>query len=306
VQFGSSFQAETLDLDELQRSLDTCFIGKGDKLLYLPVVDSTNTFAMQLAHERPADGLVVLTDSQTAGKGRQGRRWVDISGCNVLSSTLLLPTFPPHFLVMIASLAVVDAISETCGVSANIKWPNDVLVGERKVAGILIETSHQRSGQFLAILGIGVNVNGHLHHVPVGSSLVTVQPGEPPSQQKASPPEQASLSPAATTLEVECGHVVSRELFIAHLLRHIESDYLALQQESRQSFLTTYEPASRLLWQRWRRTLSTLGRSVQVRQGNIILGGIAEDVDSNGELLLRSESGLLCRITWGDVGYLVE
>jgi BirA family biotin operon repressor/biotin-[acetyl-CoA-carboxylase] ligase len=305
VQLGSSFQARTLDLDELQGNLDTRFIGKGDKLLYLPVVDSTNTFAMQLAHERPDEGLVVLTDSQTAGKGRQGRRWADISGCNVLSSTLLLPIFPPHFLIMIASLAVVDAITETCAVSASIKWPNDVLVGERKVAGILIETSHDRSGQFLAILGIGVNVNGHLQDVPVGSSLVTVQSGEGSSQKNISPPEQASLTPAATTLEVECGHKVNRELFIAHLLQHIESDYLVLQQEARNSFSMTYEPASRSLWQRWRRTLSTLGRSIQVRQGDTILSGIAEDVDGNGELLLRCDSGLLARITWGDVGYPV-
>jgi BirA family biotin operon repressor/biotin-[acetyl-CoA-carboxylase] ligase len=305
VQLGSSFQAKTLDLYELQSNLDTRFIGKGDKLHYLPVVDSTNIFAMQLAHEWPDEGLVVLADSQTAGKGRQGRRWVDISGCNVLSSTLLRPIFPPHFLVMFASLAVVDAIFETCGVSASIKWPNDVLVGERKVAGILIETSHDRSGQFLAILGIGVNVNGHLRDVPVGSSLVTVQSGEGRSHENPSSSEQASLIPAATTLEAECGRGVSREMFIAHLLQHIEADYLALQQEARQTFSTTNELASHLLWQRWRRRLSTLGRAIQVRQGDTILSGIAEDVDCNGELLLRSDSGLLAHITWGDVGYPV-
>ncbi len=303
MQLGSSFQAKALDLDELKGNLDTRFIGKGEKLLYLPVVDSTNTFAKQLAYERPDEGLVVLTDSQTAGKGRQGRRWVDISGCNVLSSTLLRPIFPPHFLVMIASLAVVDAIFETCAVSASIKWPNDVLVGERKVAGILIETSHDRSGHLLAILGIGVNVNGQLLDIPIGPSLVTVQAGEGHSRQNASSTEQVSLIPAATTLQTECGHAVSRELLIAHLLQHIEFDYLALQQEARQTFATAYELASRLLWERWRRRLSTLGRSIQVRQGNTILSGIAEDVDGNGELLLHCDSDSLVRITWGDVGY---
>ena len=78
----------------------------------------------------------------------------------MLSSTLLRPLFPPHLLVMIASLAVVDAIARSCGVPATIKWPNDVLIGDRKVAGILIETSHDRAGQLVAIVGIGVNVNG--------------------------------------------------------------------------------------------------------------------------------------------------
>ena len=97
---------------------------------------------MQLAHDRPVEGVVVLTDNQTAGKGRQGRRWVDVAGRNVLSSILLRPLFPPHLLVMLASLAVVDAIDRTCHISAAIKWPNDVLIEERKIAGILIETCH--------------------------------------------------------------------------------------------------------------------------------------------------------------------
>src|SRR5713226_947941 len=153
-----SMLRSALDIEALARHLDTQYFGRRDRLLYLPTVDSTNTLAMQLAHERPEEGLVVLTDSQTAGKGRQGRRWVDVPGCNVLTSTLLRPLFPPHLLVMIASLAVVDTIAEICGLTSTIKWPNDVLIGDRKVAGILIETSHDRSGQLVAIMGIGVNV----------------------------------------------------------------------------------------------------------------------------------------------------
>src|SRR5579864_7329825 len=140
-----SMLRSALDIETLARYLDTQYFGCGDRLLYLPTVDSTNTLAMQLAHERPAEGLVILTDSQTAGKGRQGRRWVDVPGCNVLSSILLRPLFPPHLLVMIASLAVVDSIAETCKIAATIKWPNDVLVEDRKVAGILIETSHDQA-----------------------------------------------------------------------------------------------------------------------------------------------------------------
>ena len=151
----SSAGGEKLDVEGIQRQLETQFFGIGDKLLYLPTVTSTNTLAMQLAHERPEEGVVVLTDSQTAGKGRQGRRWVDVPGCNVLSSTLLRPLFPPHLLVMIASLAVVDTIAEICGLTATIKWPNDVLIRDRKVAGILIETSHDQYGQYSESFGKG-------------------------------------------------------------------------------------------------------------------------------------------------------
>jgi BirA family biotin operon repressor/biotin-[acetyl-CoA-carboxylase] ligase len=280
--------ASPLNIEVLQRQLGTGFVGIRDRLLYLPVVESTNTLAMQLARKRPEEGMVILTDSQTAGKGRQGRRWIDVPRCNVLSSTVLRPLFPANLLVMIASLAVVDAIAETCGIVATIKWPNDVLIRDRKVAGILIETSHDVEGRMVAILGIGVNVNGRIHE------------------------EAQSLATIATTLETVCGHVVSRETFIARMLENIEKDYLALQQEaasSRESFSATPTPSissrpiARLIRERWRDKLATLGRTVEVRQGSRIFSGVAEDVDDNGELLLRSHSGVLVTITWGDVDY---
>jgi len=309
VQVGfSPAEGETLDVVGLQRQLETQFFGIGDRLLYLPTVTSTNTLAMRLAHERPEEGVVVLTDSQTAGKGRQGRRWVDLPGCNVLSSILLRPLFPPHLLVMIASLAVVDAIADICGLMATIKWPNDVLINDRKVAGILIETSHDQFGQLVAILGIGVNVNGRMLDVPGETSLVSYRAEYGQTQGSLFQQDQAPLLATATTLETEHGRAVSRESFIVHLLRHVETDYLVLQQETANPFSTVNSPfpASQLIRERWRKQLSTLGRPIEVRQGNTVTSGIAEDVDGNGELLLRRHSGELVNITWGDVGYLAR
>jgi BirA family transcriptional regulator, biotin operon repressor / biotin---[acetyl-CoA-carboxylase] ligase len=277
--------ASLLDLGLLRSQLGTRFFAVGDRLLYRPVVDSTNVLAMRIAHEGLDEGVVVLTDSQTAGKGRQGRRWVDVSGRDVLSSTLLRPFFPPHLLVMIASLAVVNAIAETCGISATIKWPNDILIEGHKVAGILIETSHDQTGRMVAVVGIGINVNGQIADYF---------------------PAQAALFATATTLETACGHGVSRETLIAHLLRHLETDYLALQQEYTSSSSVsneTYRPIARLIRERWRSQIATLGRTIQVQQGERVVSGVAEDVDDNGELLLRCHSGELVSITWGDVGY---
>jgi BirA family transcriptional regulator, biotin operon repressor / biotin---[acetyl-CoA-carboxylase] ligase len=275
-----------LDVDKLRQILDTEIFGRGDCLLYLPIVDSTNTLAMKMALQGSQEGMVVLTDSQTAGKGRQGRRWVDMAGYHALSSTILRPLFAPHLLVMIAALAVVAAIADACGVAATIKWPNDVLIGDRKVAGILIETSHDRLGHFVAVLGIGVNINGHMSHF---------------REALLEPQFQASvLGALATTLEEECGYEISREAFLAHLLQRLESRYLALQQET-QSVLMTSHSISRLIREQWRTQLSTLGRPVQVRQGDTILSGVAEDVDENGELLLRSHSGECINVSWGDV-----
>lgn len=294
--------ARVLNVDVLKRLLETRLIGSGDRLFYLPATDSTNLQAMQMARHGAEEGLVVLTDNQTAGKGRQGRRWVDVPGRNVLSSTLLRPRFSPHWLVMIASLAVVEAIAEVCGVTAIIKWPNDVLIEERKVAGILIETSHDKEGALVAVIGIGINVNGRIGEV-------AKQIGD------------ASLVANATTLESACGHPVAREALIARLLLHIEKDYLLLQQEadSESSGAAVEEvsrdaqgerevrtaqsqlPSSRLIRERWRSQLSTLGRAIQVRQGDTVISGVAEDVNDNGELLLRRHSGDLVHITWGSI-----
>jgi BirA family biotin operon repressor/biotin-[acetyl-CoA-carboxylase] ligase len=242
--------------------------------------------ALQLAHDRPEEGSVVLTDNQTAGRGRQGHRWVDVPGCNVLSSILLQPLFPLHLLVMLASLAVVDSIAETCHIHATIKWPNDVLIGERKVAGILIETSHDLVGHLVAVLGIGVNVNGRVEEL---------------SEYYLSD-RQALLITTATTLETVYGHEVSREVFIARMLLHVEKSYLALQQESNSGRVIS-EPASRLIRERWRGQLSTLGRTISVQQGDSKISGVAEDVNDNGELLLRRHSGEVVTITWGNVEY---
>jgi len=287
---GSNYTYQALNLKELQNQLHTRFFAIGDRLVYVSIIDSTNIRAMQLARTGAREGTVVLTDSQTAGKGRLGRRWVDVSGCNVLSSTVLRPMFPPYLLVMLASLAVVDAISETCDVVATIKWPNDVLVGNRKVAGILIETSHDHNGQLIAIMGIGVNVNGY------------------PLQTSADEAEKPRDAPGAqaTTLEAESGHTVSREALIAHLLQHIEGGYLALQQEAQETVATAQGSISRLVREQWRNRLSTLGRPIQVRQGDMLISGVAEDVNDDGELLLRAHSGNRVTISWGDIGYPTE
>ena len=279
-------ESRRLNVDRLRNILDTQLLGTGDRLIFISTVDSTNTKAMSLALQGAEEGVVVLTDSQTAGKGRLGRRWFDRSGYNALTSTILRPLFPPYLLVMMAALAVVDTVASICDVTATIKWPNDVLIDGRKVAGILIETSRDRAGNLVAIIGIGVNVNGQI------AQLVEA--------------ESASLQTTATTLEAACGHEVSRETFIGYLLRALEAMYLALQQEAQESVATTSGTASRLIRERWCQHLSTLGRTIEVRQGDKILKGIAEDVNDSGELFLRCHSGERVCITWGDIGYPPE
>jgi BirA family biotin operon repressor/biotin-[acetyl-CoA-carboxylase] ligase len=301
VKQTSTAQSRHFDVQTLRDQLTAQIFGVGDRLIFVPIVDSTNILAMHLAQQGSDEGTVVLTDSQTAGKGRLGRPWLDVQGYNALSSTILRPLFSPYLLVMIASLAVVDAIAQTCGVTARIKWPNDVLIDDQKVAGILIETSRDLNGRMVAIIGIGVNVNGHIEHITQNVPHIPVvgHIGHTVRSQQA----RSGLAATATTLEVQCGHEVSRETFIAHLLQYLETHYLALQQEAQDSAIATYQSATRLIREQWRSQLSTLGRTIEVRQGDTILSGVAEDVDNNGELLLRCYSGERVTITWGDIGY---
>jgi BirA family biotin operon repressor/biotin-[acetyl-CoA-carboxylase] ligase len=186
---------------------------------------------------------------------------------------------------MVASLAVVETIAHTCGVQATIKWPNDILLGNQKVCGILIETSHDTNGRLLAVLGIGINVNGYL---------------EGKVEQKGM---LVDLPTIATTLETVCGYPVKREALLAHLLLTIEQEYLALQQEAMQPPVATLTdgPVARLLKERWQHHLATLGRTIKVHQGDSVVEGVAEAVNTHGELLLRRVSGELVCITWGVV-----
>jgi BirA family biotin operon repressor/biotin-[acetyl-CoA-carboxylase] ligase len=159
------------------------------------------------------------------------------------------------------------------------------------VAGILIETSRDSSGQLIAVVGIGVNVNGYISQYT--------------GLECKSPVSQHELLVHATTLQQESGYELSRERFVALLLGHLEKNYLSLQQEANgihalDTLLST--PIARLIHERWHSQISTLGRTIQVRQGDTLLSGVAEGVNENGELLLRSHSGERISITWGDIG----
>lgn len=235
----------------------------GATVAYFPTLPSTNTYAVQLAQQGTAEGTLVATDDQSAGRGRAGRAWKSLPGQQLALSLVLYPSFPPHFLVMASALAVCEAIEEVAHLRAEIKWPNDVLVTERKVCGILIEAS---SGY--AVLGIGVNVNGSL----AGDS---------------------ELDSRATTLAAAVGHTISRELLAASLLRHLEALYVALTAEG--------ESARVALREEWRARLATLSRRVSVVQHETALVGVAEDVDGDGALVLRLDDGTQRTVTWGDV-----
>jgi BirA family biotin operon repressor/biotin-[acetyl-CoA-carboxylase] ligase len=240
-------------------------LGLGEPLLYVPAIDSTSTRVMELAREGAPAGLMVITDEQTAGRGRIGRSWKSLPGKQLELSLLLRPEFPPYFLVMASAVAVAYAIEEVAAIPASIKWPNDVLVEDRyKVCGILTESTSD-----FVVLGIGVNVNGSLADDPV-------------------------LAPVATTLAAVAGRPLSREALAISLLRRL--DLSVAELSSRHG-----ADATSATWIDWRSRLLSLGRRITVTQGGVTKSGIAEDVDAGGSLLLRLEDGTQETVSWGDI-----
>lgn len=254
-------QGKPLDLAALEAALTGTLLGH--PLRYYPSIGSTNTEAMALAKAGAAEGTLLLTDHQTAGRGRIGRIWQSLPAQQLQFSLILRPTFPPHFLVMASALSVMEAIRAVAHLDAAIKWPNDVLIQGRKVAGILIEASGDS-----VVLGIGLNVNSTLA-------------GEP------------ELAVRATTLADALGYPLSREALAATLLTTLDRFYAELQHGG--------DAAQRAVWGTWRAHLETLGRAVIIHQTAEEVRGTAEDVDETGCLIVRQPDGTPRTITWGDV-----
>ena len=242
-------------------NLGTRFIGR--RVIYYPSLTSTNDVAKQEAQRGAREGTVVIAEEQTAGKGRIKRLWLSPKGSIALSIILYPNTAYLPFLIMVASLAVVHSIEKVTGLKSQIKWPNDVLINDKKVCGILIESGVRGNTVDYAIIGIGINVNLRLADFP-------------------------EISSVATSLSQELGRNISRLDMIRCLLAETERLYLTL-------------PSGDSVYREWRDNLVTLGKKVQVRSGETIYKGTAESVASDGSLFLRQSDGSLIKIVAGDV-----
>ncbi len=224
---------------------------------------STNAdlLARAIASPGAPEGQVLAAEEQTAGRGRLGRSWSSVPGASLTFSVLLRPaSVPPGrrgWLPLLAGVAVVSAVRTVAGVAAVLKWPNDVLVGERKLAGILAEQSPDGSA---VVIGIGLNV--------------------------ATPAEALPVSPAglpATSLLAE-GAAVSRETLLLAILGQLEAWYLEFRANpdpARDGLLDAYLPLCRTLGQRVR---------VELPVGRFVVG-VASGIDSEGRLLIADDSG---------------
>jgi BirA family biotin operon repressor/biotin-[acetyl-CoA-carboxylase] ligase len=230
---------------------------------------STNDIVEKLARDGVKEGAVVFAESQTKGRGRLGRKWLSPTRKGLWFSVLLRPGLRPMEstrLTAISATALRRAIKTVAGLSAEIKWPNDVLIGGKKVAGILTEMSAEPDRVRHVILGIGVDVNQDANEFA----------GE--------------LRPLATSLKIEAGEEISRAELATEILRELDADY-------------TRVCAGRFpeIADEWEAACVTIGKNVAVHAGSRQFRGRAESLDDDGALLVRTEHGHLERIIGGDV-----
>ena len=261
---------DTLAARDVKRGLATAVVGA--RVRCHRSIPSTMDAARRAAERGAPEGTVVLAEQQTRGRGRFNREWVSQPGRNLSLSIVLRPPIERMRTInMAASVALVEAIRATTGLSATVKWPNDVRVNGKKVAGILIEARAAGDDAGHTILGIGLNVN----HDPTPS---------------------LPLPAEATSLATALGRPVDRLAVLQALLRSLDALYAPQADDD-------------ALFQQWRKTLDTLNQRVRVAwggDGSPVADGVAIDVTPDGDLVLRRDNGTTVALNAGEVTVAAE
>jgi len=248
---------------EIQGGLDTKIIGK--KVHLFDSVSSTMDEAFRLGNENCPDGTVVCAESQSKGRGRLGRAWTSPKGKGLYFSVVLRPNLPLHHLpqiTLMSAVALAEAIESISELKPLIKWPNDILIENQKLAGILTELRAESDQVKFVILGIGINVNSSAHQLVSG----------------------------ATSLKIAGNHSFNRAQVFQVILRALEKGYLRLLQHDFTG-----------IRKEWKRRSATLQRRVRITDSSGTVEGEAFDLDEDGALLIRRDSGITVKKSAGDV-----
>ncbi|MFQ5882105.1 MAG: biotin--[acetyl-CoA-carboxylase] ligase [Candidatus Methylomirabilales bacterium] len=260
---------DVLTAEALSQELGTRVVGR--RMLVYGEVSSTNAIALELGERGEPEGTVVVAETQTAGRGRLGRRWVSAPHLGLWTSVLLRPPVRAReasLLSQFAAVALAEAVAEVgpCTVVPRIKWPNDLLVGGRKVGGILVELKTEGERVDYAVAGIGINVNHTLEDFP------------------------AELQTSATSLSLASGKPVSRLRLAQSFYRHLDTWYLRFLQAGA-------EP----IFERLTSLSGTVGGQVRVEIGEEHFEAFAEAINRDGSLRVRLPSGEVRDLFSGEV-----
>lgn len=255
--------------NELERDLPTEYIGQ--EIHYYPEVDSTNEVAKRLAQEGAPEGTVVIAESQRSGRGRRGKKWISPSG-GVWMTIILRPDIPPSKapqLTLVTGVAVAETLDQECGLDVGIKWPNDILIGEKKVCGILTEGSANPKGLEYVVVGIGIDLNVDVANFP------------------------ADLREGATSLKHELEKEISGVKLVQRFLVNFENLY--------NNFKSGQFPE---ILKEWRRLSKTVGCDVEVHKKGRIVRGEAVGINREGMLILEMDDGTLRKVISGECTHL--
>jgi BirA family transcriptional regulator, biotin operon repressor / biotin---[acetyl-CoA-carboxylase] ligase len=244
----------------------------GSRIVFEKEVDSTNRLARDLAISGAVEGTLVVAESQSGGRGRKGRNWYSPPGEGIYVSLVLRPRFQPAEapkMTLLAGVALAETLIPIVPSRVTIKWPNDVLAGEKKVAGILIEVSTEIDSIDYMVVGVGLNVN-----TPTGCF-------------------PAELRERATSLATEIGHTVDRTEILRVFLERLERYYDLIGREG-------FAPVIK----RWRELSDMAGRRVRVHSFDRSLEGTIAGIDDEGVLLVKASEGTLHRVIAGDIEYV--
>ena len=249
--------------------LEPHLAGRWRDIRWLAETDSTQRGARELARAGVPEGTVVIAEAQTAGRGRLGRTWHSPRGVNLYCSIVLRPPLPPGAVpqvALVAGVAVAAALAETPGVAPRVRWPNDVLIENRKVAGVLTEMEAEVERVHHVILGIGVNLNASRSAFP------------------------AELRERATSVFLATGHRVDRAALTGRLLAALEARY--------GRFL---EGGFEVVRSEWESYSCLTGTDVRVASPDGEVAGRVLGLDADGALRLTRPDGTSTRIVAGEV-----
>lgn len=255
-------------MPEQVRALLPAGAGVGHTLLFHDTCHSTNDEAKKAGEKGAAHGTVVLSRQQTGGRGRRGRTWLSLPGEHLYTSVIVRGDLPPERtseLTLVAGVALAEAL-ESCGVAALLKWPNDLEIEGRKVAGILAELVIDPSGNGFVVIGVGVNVRAGADELP------------------------EEIRSRATSLDRHTDRSISVAQAAASFYERLD-EWLVLHRSL--GFDAVLDS--------WRARSSTLGAQVRALVDGQAIAGVAEDLDATGALVVRDASGRAHRIVAGEV-----
>ncbi|MBM3249682.1 MAG: biotin--[acetyl-CoA-carboxylase] ligase [Candidatus Omnitrophica bacterium] len=248
---------------EVSHNLNTKFVGK--RAHYFDTATSTMEIAMDLGLKGAPAGSVVIAESQTKGKGRLGRIWFSPKYKGIYLSLILRPTLLPSeasIFTLLSAVSICEALKNFAAIDAQIKWPNDIFLGQKKLGGILTELNAETDKINFIVIGIGLNVNN----------------------------DKKSLISGSTSLKEHKKESVDRAGLLKEVLRRIEANYFLLEKKG-----------SGVILDKWREHNLTLGRRVKVYCQKKHLEGEALGLDRDGGLLVRNDGGLIEKVLAGDV-----